>query len=79
MPMIIFNVYATSSDADLSIFNECIHDLEEVNRVDNSTTTVIFGGDLKAHLSTLRQRASYSNSERFCFVIDRKNLFVASH
>ena len=51
---IIFNIYAPSSDAELSKITECIHDLEEeINRVDHNTTAIVIAGDFNAHLGTL--------------------------
>ena len=81
--VIIFNVYTPSSDADLSSFNECIHDLEEVNSVDYSTTAIVIAGDFNAHLGTLAgpRGSGIPNQRGFVLkdFIDRNNLFVASH
>lgn len=82
--IIIFNVYAPSSDAEILEFNDCIHSLEEeINRVDHNTTAVVIAGDFNAHLGTLAgPRGSGSPNQRGFALkefIDRNKLFVASH
>ena len=82
--VVVFNVYAPSSDAELSSFNDCICDLEEeINRVDSNTTAVVIAGDFNAHLGTLAgpRGSGTPNSRGFVLkdFIDRNKLFVASH
>ena len=51
--IVIFNVYAPSSDADMANFSECMLALEEeINRLHHAISIVI-AGDFNAHLGTL--------------------------
>ena len=81
--IVIFNVYAPSSDADMANFSECMLALEEeINRFHHAIPIVI-AGDFNAHLGTFAgPRGSGAPNLRGYTLkefIDRNHLFVASH
>jgi hypothetical protein len=70
-------VHAPSSDAELSGFNDCIHDLEEeINKVDSSTTAVVIAGDFNAHLETLAGHRGSGTPSLRGFVLKAKSVYA---
>ena len=82
--ILIFNVYISSSDTEISKFTKCIHDLEEeINRVGSKNTAMVIAGNFNAHLGTLAGPRGSGPPSQIGFLlkdfIDRNKLFVASY
>ena len=80
--LIVLNVYFPSTDSDPTTFMQCTLELEAIlNRY--SEAAVVIAGDFNAHLGTLAgPRGTGPPNQRGFIVkdlIDRNNLFVASH
>ena len=82
--LIVLNVYFPSTDSDPTTFMQCTLELEAIlNRYSEVGAAVVVAGDFNAHLGTLAgPRGTGPPNQRGFIVndlIDRNNLFVASH
>ena len=82
--LVIYNVYCPSSEYSSDQYQQCILDLEaELNLHQNESTAIVIAGDFNAHLGTLAGCRGTGPADDRGFLlkelIDRNNLFVASH